>query len=308
VPQEVAMMAQNSSADLRPALWQRVPLAIRAVAIGLLVMVVGVQTWNAVAMFALRAGQPAIPLVAGPVILVVYWLFFSGARLGPGAGIWPATQAARRENFRETSLSPARWGWGLAGGLLFVVVFQSSVFTVFRLFPYPAAQFTPPQYVAEIPPAFRWPYVVLASLVAGICEETGFRGYMQRPLEARYGAVPAIAITTLFFVGVHFDQTWIGALCGPAILASVILCLLAYAARSLIPSMIGHAVMDVFNFGYWWWQLLGHYDQRPIFETGIDANFVAWAGTLAISLSLFPLVIRKLRHASTRNMTPLPVS
>jgi membrane protease YdiL (CAAX protease family) len=178
-------------------------------------------------------------------------------------------------------------------------VFQSSVFTLFRLFPYPAAQFTPPEYVAEIPRVFRWYAIVLASLVAGICEETGFRGYMQRPLEERYGAVPAIAITTLSFVGMHFDQAWIGALCAPAVLASVILGVLAYASRSLIPSMIGHAVMDVFNFGYWWWQLLGHYDKRPIFETGIDADFVAWASALVMSLSVFPLVIRKLRHAST---------
>jgi membrane protease YdiL (CAAX protease family) len=290
-------MAQK--AFLRARLWQRVPLVIRAVVIGVLVMVVGVQAWNVVGMFALRTGQPAILVLAGPVILVVYWLFFSGARLGRGAGFWPATQETRRKNFRETSLSPARWGWGLAGALLFVVVFQSSVFTLFRLFPYPAAQFTPPEYVAEIPPVFRWYAIVLASLVAGICEETGFRGYMQRPLEERYGAVPAIAITTLSFVGMHFDQAWIGALCAPAILASVILGILAYASRSLIPSMIGHAVMDVFNFGYWWWQLLGHYDQRPIFETGIDADFVAWASTLVISLSVFPLVIRELRRAAT---------
>ncbi len=299
-------MAQNPLAYLRAGLWQRVPLAFRAVVIGVLVMVVGVQAWNAVAVFALRAGQPAIPLLAGPAILLVYWLFFSGVRLGRGAGFWPATQETRRENFRETSLSPARWGWGLAGAFLFVAVFQSSVFTLFRLFPYPAAQFRPPEYVAEIPPALRWPVLVLASLVAGICEETGFRGYMQRPLESRYGAVPAIAITTLFFVGMHFDQAWIGALCAPAILASVILCVLAYASRSLIPGMIGHAVMDVFNFGYWWWQLLGHYDKRPIFETSIDADFVAWASTLVISLLLFPLVICKLRQASTgTRKTPL---
>ncbi len=63
--------------------------------------------------------------------------------------------------------------------------------------------------------------------------------------------------------------------------------------------MIGHAVMDVFNFSYWWWQLLGHYDKRPVFETGIDANFVASAATLTISLSLFPVVLRKLSQAST---------
>jgi hypothetical protein len=58
--------------------------------------------------------------------------------------------------------------------------------------------------------------------------------------------------------------------------------------------MIGHAVMDVFNFGYWWWQLLGHYDRRPISETGIDLDFLVWTGTLACSLSLFWVAVRKL--------------
>jgi len=69
---------------------------------------------------------------------------------------------------------------------------------------------------------------------------------------------------------------------------------LAYAARSLIPGMIGHAVMDIFNFSYWWWQLLGRYDRRTVLETGIDVDFVAWASTLAISLALFAIVIGKL--------------
>jgi membrane protease YdiL (CAAX protease family) len=288
-------MPGNSLAVPHTGPWNRTPVVIRAVLAGILVMVVGVQAWNGMAMLGLQTGYPWIALVAGPVLLIVYWIFFSGTAIWGRVTIWPATREARRQNFRETSLSPARWGWGLAGALLFVVAFQSSVFTLFRLFPYPAAQFTPPEYVAQIPPALLWSFAVLASLVAGICEETGFRGYMQRPLEARYGVVPAIAITTLFFVGIHFNKAWIGALCAPAILASVLLGVLAYASRSLIPSMIGHAVMDVFNFGYWWWQLLGHYNKRPIFETGVDADFVAWASTFLISLGLFPLVARQLK-------------
>jgi hypothetical protein len=64
--------------------------------------------------------------------------------------------------------------------------------------------------------------------------------------------------------------------------------------------MIGHAVMDVFNFGYWWWHLLGDYNRRPIFETGVDLNFAASAGALVISLGLFVLVVRKLRSAAGR--------
>ncbi len=52
--------------------------------------------------------------------------------------------------------------------------------------------------------------------------------------------------------------------------------------------------MDVFNFGYWWWHLLGSYNQRPISETGVDLNFLGWASTLAVSLCLFFIVVRKL--------------
>jgi membrane protease YdiL (CAAX protease family) len=276
----------------RASLWSRVPPVVRAAFVGLVVMGVGVQSWSLLAMIGLRLGVAWIPLVAAPVLLAVYWIFFSG-RL-----FWPATKATRRESFRETVLSSATWIWGLAGALLFVVAFQSAVFTVFRLFSYPAEQFLPPGYVAQIPTAFLWPFVVMASLVAGICEETGFRGYMQRPLEARYGPAAAISITSLLFIAVHLDQAWIGALFVPGLFASVMLGVLAYASRSLIPSMIGHAVMDIFNFGYWWWQLLGTYNQRPITETGIDLNFLVWGSTLVISLSLFVFVVRKLWSVS----------
>jgi membrane protease YdiL (CAAX protease family) len=276
----------------RVSLWSRIPLVVRAAFVGFVVMGVGVQSWSLLAMIGLQNRVAWMPLAAMPALLVVYWLFFSG-RL-----FWPATKAARRENFRETALSSATWIWGLAGALLFVVVFQSAVFTLFRLFPYPVEQFAPPSYVAQIPTALLLPLVVMASLVAGICEETGFRGYMQRPLETRYGPAAAISITSLLFIAGHLNQAWIGALFVPGLLASVMLGALAYASRSLIPSMIGHAVMDVFNFGYWWWQLLGSYNQRPIGETGIDFNFFVWASTLVISLLLFVFVVRKLWSAS----------
>ncbi len=268
-------------------LWNRIPLVVRAAIVGFAVAGVGVQSWNLLAMIALKRGVAWIPLLVAPALLCLYWLFFSG-RL-----FWHATMAVRRENFRDTNLSPATWTWGLAGTLLFVVAFQSAVFTVFRLFSYPAEQFVPPPYVADSRGASR-PFAVTASLMAGICEETGFRGYLQRPLESRYGASGAIGISSFLFVAIHLNEAWIGAFFAPAVMASVMLGALAYASRSLIPSMVGHAVMDVVNFGYWWWHLLGSYNQRPISETGVDLNFLGWASTLAVSLCLFLLVVRKL--------------
>jgi len=273
-------------------LWNGVAVVVRAAVIGLIVMVVGVQSWNALAMIGLEKGAPWVPLLVAPALLAAYGLFFSGRIL------WASTKSARRENFRETRLSLATWVWGLAGAMLFVVVFQSAVFTLFRLFPYPAEQFVPPKYLTAIPAPLLWPFVVMASLVAGICEETGFRGYMQRPLETRFGPVAAISITSLLFIAAHLNQAWVGALFVPGLLASILLGVLAYASRSLIPSMVGHAVMDVFNFGYWWWQLLGTYDRRPLSKTGMDLDFVAWSSTLAVSLALFSVVTKRLWRVS----------
>jgi membrane protease YdiL (CAAX protease family) len=281
-------MSTQSSLAPPAGLWNRVPLVVRALIVGLVVMGLGVQVWNGLVLLALRYEQPLVPLLTMPLLLVVYWLFCSGTLF------WSATRQARRERFRATSLSRGTWMWGLAGAGLFVVAFHASVFTLFRLVPYPAEQFVVPALLAKIRPNLLWPYVILASIVAGVCEETGFRGYMQQPLERRYGPAPAIVLATIGFVALHLNQAWIGALLFPAILASVMLGVLAYVSRSLIPSMIGHAVMDVFNFGYWWWHLLGDYTRRPISETGVDLNFVAWAGTLLISLGLFVLVVRKL--------------
>jgi membrane protease YdiL (CAAX protease family) len=285
-------MSTQPSVAPPAGLWKRVPLVVRALIVGLVVMGLGVQIWNALVLGALRYEQPLVPLLTMPLILVVYWLFCSGSLF------WSATKQSRRERFRANSLSRATWMWGLAGAGLFVVAFHASVFTLFRLVPYPAEQFAAPAALTKIPANLLWPYVIMASIVAGVCEETGFRGYMQQPLERRYGPIPAIALTTIGFVAVHLNQAWIGALLLPAIVASVMLGALAYASRSLIPSMIGHAVMDVFNFGYWWWHLLGDYNRRPIFESGFDLNFAAWAGTLVISLGLFVLVVRKLGSAA----------
>ncbi len=226
--------------------------------------------------------------MATPAFLVLYWLFFSGRMF------WPTTMETRRANFRANPLSPALWTWGLGAAALFVVVLESSIFTLFRLIPYPAEQFVPLPMLRDAPTAWLWAAAIVASLVAGICEETGFRGYIQRPLEAHYGPAVAIAITTVAFAALHLNQPWAITLMLPILLASLMLGALAYASRSLLPGIVGHAVMDVFNFSYWWWHLIGTYDKSTVFETGVDFDFVAWAGTLAVSLTLFVLAVLKL--------------
>ena len=277
-------MSQPSPTRINKSLWKRLPLVVRAVVAGFLVMMVGVQSWGLLLMMT----SPLIAVAVMPVLLVLYWFFFSGRVFSR------ATMAVRRENFRETCLAPATWKWSLGAAALFVIAMEASIFTLFRLIPFRAQQFAMPALLDGTPAPGLWVGLIVASLVAGICEETAFRGYLQRPLEARYGPAVAIAVGTVAFVAAHLNQAWVVTLLGPLVLAGVLLGVLAYAARSLVPGMIGHTVMDVFNFSYWWWSLIGHYDRRPIFESGIDLDFAFWAGTLAVSLTLFAMFVRKL--------------
>jgi membrane protease YdiL (CAAX protease family) len=130
------------------------------------------------------------------------------------------------------------------------------------------------------------------SLVAGICEEIGFRGHMQVPLEKRYGPLPGIGIVSVAFVVLHLNQAW----APPSLLhifaMSVMLGVLAYASGSLIPGIIGHTVMDIPNFAYWWTDVAGTFDRRPIAETGIDVHFVVWTLIFLASVALFSWAAR----------------
>jgi membrane protease YdiL (CAAX protease family) len=280
-------MSNTSFARPAAGVWQRIPLVVRAIVVGILVTEVGITSWTVV----LAALPPLLWLVVMPVFLGLYWLFFSGRLFGS------AGREVRRECFRETALTPATWKWGLIAAALFVVVLESSIFTLFRLVPFPGEQFVRPALLEGTPTAGLWIGVIIASAVAGICEETGFRGYMQQPLEKRYGPAVAITISTGIFALLHLNQPWAITLMPAILLGSVLLGMLAYSAQSLIPGIIGHAVTDVFNFSYWWWSLVGRFDRQPVFETGVDADFLMWSGTLAASLMLYLLVVRKLLAA-----------
>jgi len=49
--------------------------------------------------------------------------------------------------------------------------------------------------------------LLIAAPAAGIIEEAAFRGYMQGPIERRFGLLPAILITGTMFAVAHLDFT-----------------------------------------------------------------------------------------------------
>lgn len=222
------------------------------------------------------------------IALWIYWRYFSGSW-------WPkATSESRRVRFRETKLPIRIWKWSLIAALLAVVVLQSGGVLHFRIIEFPAD--APPVIdFADLPIWQTWLFILMAAAVAGITEEVGFRGYMQVPLEGRYGPAVGITITSIVFVVFHLNQAWAS---GVGILIIIFAGgamwgVIALVSGSLIPAMISHTVTDIVNFSYWWTDVAGAFDKRPIGETGVDTHFIVWLAIFVISSVLFVLAARK---------------
>jgi membrane protease YdiL (CAAX protease family) len=262
--------------------WQRIPVLIRAIVSGAFVQTIGVGAW--VLSLAVIPAPWYIVVMGG--ILWLYWKYFSGSW-------WPrATAEARSKNFRAVKLSAAVWKWGLVGTFLFVVVLQSATVLTFRLMEFPAEASA--DYGLDALPAWEaWITIIMASVVAGICEETGFRGYMQVPLEERYGPAVGITIVSIMFTVLHLNQAWARPILFQIFATSVLFGILAYASGSLMPSIIGHTIMDIFNFAFWWTDLAGNPELQTIAMTGIDPLFITAVPIFVASFALFFWVARK---------------
>lgn len=270
-----------------PGLWPRVPVSLRAVVSGFVIVLVPINVWP---VLLFKLGVPAATLVEAIFLGLYAWW-------GAGGGPPLTTQAARARAFRRGGLSPKQWLWGVLGALAFAVTVHSAIVLLFRFVSFPAAAFRQGYDLSFVPtPPLRWLAVVVSAASAGICEETGFRGYMQRPIEDRHGAGIAILISSFFFTVLHLTKAW--ALVGmiPIVFgAGVLLGLLAWSSRSLVPAMIGHFAMDVGLFAYWWTGIAGDFRERPIGETGLDGAFLIACSVFAISLTLALIAISRLR-------------
>ena len=267
--------------------WRRVPVVVRAIVLGFLVTEIGIMAWMGALAFVPGIGS----LVAMGGVLWLYCKYFSGSW-------WPkATAEARRHSFRAIKLSGAVWRWGLVAAVLFVVAAQSALVLTFRVIEFPAELFAQEYGFDALPVWAAWVFIVMSSLVAGICEEIGFRGYMQVPLEKRYGPVVAISIVSIMFMLLHLNQAWAPPVLFYLFALGALVGILAYVCNSLIPSIVAHVVTDVFNFSYWWSDVAGRFEMQTIAETGIDLHFVAWSLVFATAVALFFWTARRILAA-----------
>jgi len=267
--------------------WGRIPVAIRAIVSGLLIGMIAANIWP---IFLLQLSMPAAAAAE---------LLFLGAYVWWAAGGGPprSLQVARAESFRARPLSGAQWLWGMVAAMSFAATVHAALVLVFRIVPFPADAFHHGYDLSFIPShQMQWLACIVSALSAGVCEETGFRGYMQVPIEKRHGPVIAILISSLLFTLIHLTKDWALVAMVPVVFgAGVLLGAMARASGTLVFVIIGHWFMDIGLFAYWWSQIAGTFAQRPVFETGADGAFFAECAVFAAMLALVLHATRRLK-------------
>jgi len=127
------------------------------------------------------------------------------------------------------------------------------------------------------------PMLVMASLVAPICEEAGFRGYTQVPLERRYGPGTAILISSIFFALAHVTHGLFPPQLFLYFLGGLIVGVSAYLTNSILPGIVIHIFADLTFFFLVW---PGDATRVPVSESGVDF----WLGTHVVQFVGFGML------------------
>jgi membrane protease YdiL (CAAX protease family) len=249
-------------------------LTFTAVLLGVGVLLAGGLPWGMLLAPAnLRLGT-VVPWAIIPmaIYLWAYWQYIGGA--------WGdrTTAATRRENLRANALSPDLWVRSILAGLLGFTALLTFITMMGRLVELPASAITTPP---GMPRVTMFALLVMASIVAGVTEEAAFRGYMQGPIERRYGLALAILVSGTAFGLLHFPnhQNDVLLMLPYYIAVSAVYGGLTWAANSILPALVLHAGGDVWSLGRLWttgrpeWQLSPD-TPALVWETGVDGGFL----------------------------------
>ena len=280
---------------------------LAAVGIGVLVLLAGNMPFNVLRVWNLGTGV-AVPWAVLPAALYLwaYWRFI-GDRWGA-----PNSAAKRRENLRANPLSRRMWTASLAAGLVGFGALVSLLALAARLVPLPASSpiVTPP----DMPIVTALSLIVMGSIVAGVTEEAAFRGYMQGPIERRYGLAAAILVNGTLFGLLHFpthpaDVLWML----PYYLAvSAVYGALTWAANSILPALVLHVGGDIVVLTRWWltgrpeWQI-GPTLRPLVWESGADVHFVLsvlFSTVLVLATAVGYVAVRRLRMRELPSAPP----
>jgi membrane protease YdiL (CAAX protease family) len=217
-----------------------VRVLVRAIIGGVGMAAVGTIPW-ALLGWANLTYLPSIPWTA-PIVAVHLWMFW---RYAGGEG-WPhSTARERRENRRANPVDGAMWGMAMLAGILGLFAIVATMGVLSRM--------------VEIPGELRVDtsrlsfltlfYLITASaIVSGVVEEISYRGYLQRPIERRFGFPVALLVSGVLFGVMHFTHPGVGLSLLPYyVVVSAVYGGLAWLTDSVYPSMALHAFGNFFG-------------------------------------------------------------
>ncbi len=284
---EAGMTSRSSSRA--KVVWQRLPVVVRAVVVGLLVLQIGGAVPGVLLVTSLYL-SPEVPWFL-PATGIWLWLFW---RYVNGRG-WPAATAQMRQtDLRGRSLSGRVWFWSLLAGALGMVSVMGLVFVTSRFGNLPGKAFEAPFDVS----AYPWWTVLSVFLsiagTAGVVEESAFRGYMLSAIARRHGWIAGIAIVAAVFYIAHLSHAYATAAFLPFFLVySALHGLIVYLTRSILPSIVLHSVADFIVVPM----------QFGVIAGPGDSTFVTHGGlSIAFALAAMPALWRLAAIARENNL------
>jgi membrane protease YdiL (CAAX protease family) len=212
----------------------------RAALVALLVLHVGQAPGSVALLLNLRLA-PRVPLFL-PLTAAWLWVFW---RYVGGRGWPPGTAAQRRLDLRATSLPRSVWLWSLAAGGVAQASVLSLALLTSRIARLPARAYEVPFDLSPYPWWTVLSFFLVIAGVAGVVEEAAFRGYMLSQIERRHGWGVAIGLVAAMFYVVHLSHAYATLAFVPFFVAfSLVQGLLVFTTRSILPSVVVHAVGD----------------------------------------------------------------
>jgi len=215
-----------------------------AILIGVLVASIGTLVWGGLVTLNLQIGR-SIPwsAVTMAVFLAGYWRYLGGDG-------WPASTRARRARRRRAFPVDATGWWLAVSAGIASALALAALWTLLSR----ATGFAPNALpdTSAFSAALTVPLVLMASIVAPVCEEAGYRGYLQSALEERCAPMLAIAISSIVFAAVHLGHGVFWEKQLVYLLGGIVWGTSAWLTRSILPGLVSHAATDVLFFTLVW--------------------------------------------------------
>lgn len=217
-----------------------------ALVMGLSIQLIGTLSWVVMIRRNLHAHSEwpwAAATMACVLVVMVVWLSGRGGPRG--------TSAFRQFHLRLWRPQPGAWSGESRTTILGLICALVGLAVMYVLI----GARRPPEDVSAYSIAVRWSALLMGPMVAGVVEETAFRGYMQSHLE-RIGPTFAMVVTSAVFTVLHATQglTYFLAFAPGIFIASLMYGHLALKSGSILPGMALHAGGDL---AYAYFALLG---------------------------------------------------